>query len=128
MREAAKRACANGGRITSLSSGVVGLYQSTYGVYAATKAGVEAMTHVLANEMRGRGITVNAVTNHLRVFRRRHGGTAGRVSILASSSAHSAGLSVESNASRPQQALGLAYRSEAAQGVPVFPDHLPRQS
>jgi 3-oxoacyl-[acyl-carrier protein] reductase len=44
-----------------LSSSVVGLYQPGYGVYAATKAGVEAMTHVLATELRGRSITVNAV-------------------------------------------------------------------
>jgi 3-oxoacyl-[acyl-carrier protein] reductase len=60
MREAAKR-LRSGGRIISFSSSVVGLYQPTYGIYAATKAGVEAMTHVLANEMRGRDITVNAV-------------------------------------------------------------------
>src|SRR6202522_251619 len=60
MREAAKR-LRSGGRIISFSSSVVGLYQPTYGVYAATKGGVEAMTHVLANEMRGRNITVNAV-------------------------------------------------------------------
>lgn len=60
MREASKR-LRNGGRIISFSSSVVGLYQPTYGVYAATKAGVEAMTHVLAKEMRGRNITVNAV-------------------------------------------------------------------
>jgi len=60
MREASKR-LRNGGRIFSFSSSVVGLYQPTYGIYAATKAGVEAMTHVLANEMRGRNITVNAV-------------------------------------------------------------------
>ena len=60
MREAARR-LRNGGRIISFSSSVVGLYQPTYGVYAATKGGVEAMTHVLANEMRGRNITVNAV-------------------------------------------------------------------
>ena len=39
----------------------VGLYQPTYGVYAATKAGVEALTHILAKELGGRGITVNAV-------------------------------------------------------------------
>jgi 3-oxoacyl-[acyl-carrier protein] reductase len=32
-----------------------------YAVYAATKAAVEAMTGVLARELRGRGITVNAV-------------------------------------------------------------------
>jgi len=60
MREASKR-LRSGGRIISFSSSVVGLYQPTYGVYAATKAGVEAMTQVLANEMRGRNITVNAV-------------------------------------------------------------------
>lgn len=60
MREAAKR-IRSGGRIISFSSSVVGLYQPTYGVYAATKGGVEAMTHVLANEMRGRNITVNVV-------------------------------------------------------------------
>ena len=60
MREAARR-LRNGGRIISFSSSVVGLYQPTYGVYAATKGGVEAMTHVLANEMRGRNITVNVV-------------------------------------------------------------------
>jgi 3-oxoacyl-[acyl-carrier protein] reductase len=60
MREAARR-LRKGGRIISFSSSVVGLYQPTYGVYAATKAAVEAMTHVLANEMRGRGITVNVV-------------------------------------------------------------------
>jgi 3-oxoacyl-[acyl-carrier protein] reductase len=60
MREAAKR-LRSGGRIISFSSSVVGLYQPSYGVYAATKGGVEAMTHVLANELRGRNITVNAV-------------------------------------------------------------------
>ena len=60
LREAARRLRA-GGRIINFSSSVVGLYQPTYGVYAATKAAVEAMTHVLANEMRGRNITVNAV-------------------------------------------------------------------
>jgi len=60
MREAARR-LRKGGRIINLSSSVVGLYQPTYGVYAATKAGVEALTHVLAKELRGRDITVNAV-------------------------------------------------------------------
>jgi len=51
----------DGGRIINLSSSVVGLYQPTYAVYAATKAGVEAMTHVLVKELRGRNITVNVV-------------------------------------------------------------------
>ena len=60
LREAAKR-LREGGRIVNLSSSVVGLYQPTYGVYAATKAAVEAMTHVMAKELRGRNITVNAV-------------------------------------------------------------------
>jgi 3-oxoacyl-[acyl-carrier protein] reductase len=57
LREAAKRLRA-GGRIISFSSSVVGLYQPTYALYAATKAGVEAMTHVLSKELRGRNITV----------------------------------------------------------------------
>jgi len=60
LREAAKR-LRDGGRIVSLSSSVVGLYQPTYGVYAATKAAVEALTHILAKELGSRGITVNAV-------------------------------------------------------------------
>jgi 3-oxoacyl-[acyl-carrier protein] reductase len=60
LREAAKR-LREGGRIVNLSSSVVGLYQPTYAAYAATKAGVEAMTHVLSKELRGRNITVNAI-------------------------------------------------------------------
>ena len=60
MREAAKR-LRDGGRIISFSSSVVGLYQPGYGVYAGTKAAVEAMTHVLAKEVAKRGITANVV-------------------------------------------------------------------
>ena len=60
MREAARR-LRDGGRIISFSASVVGLYQPGYGVYAATKAAVEAMTHILAKELGPRGITVNAV-------------------------------------------------------------------
>jgi len=45
----------------NFSSSVVGLLQPTYGVYAATKAAVEAITSVMAKELRGRNITVNAV-------------------------------------------------------------------
>ncbi len=60
LREAARR-LRDGGRIINLSSSVVGLLQPTYAVYAATKAGVEAMTAVLAKELRGRNITVNAI-------------------------------------------------------------------
>jgi 3-oxoacyl-[acyl-carrier protein] reductase len=60
MREAATR-LRRGGRIINFSSSVVGLLQPTYGVYAGTKAAVEAMTSVLAKELRGREITVNAI-------------------------------------------------------------------
>jgi len=41
--------------------GVVGLKLETYGVYAATKAAVEALTGILSKELRGRSITVNAI-------------------------------------------------------------------
>lgn len=60
LREAARR-LRPGGRIINFSSSVVGLLQPTYAVYAATKAGVEAITSVLAKELCGRNITVNAV-------------------------------------------------------------------
>ena len=60
MREAARRV-RGGGRIINFSSSVVALLQPTYGAYAATKAGVEALTSILAKELRGRNITVNAI-------------------------------------------------------------------
>lgn len=60
LREAAKR-LREGGRIINFSTSVVGLKLETYGVYAATKAAVETLTAIIAKEMRGRDITVNAV-------------------------------------------------------------------
>ena len=60
MREAAKR-LRSGGRIINFSTTVVGLKLETYGVYVATKAAVEGLTGILAKELRGRNITVNAV-------------------------------------------------------------------
>src|SRR6202044_4291089 len=60
LREAARR-LRDGGRIVNFSSTATGLLQPTYGVYAATKAAVEAMTSILAKELRGRNITVNAI-------------------------------------------------------------------
>jgi 3-oxoacyl-[acyl-carrier protein] reductase len=60
LREAAARLRA-GGRIVNFSSSVVGLLQPSYAAYAATKAGVEAITSILAKELRGRNITVNAI-------------------------------------------------------------------
>lgn len=60
LREAARR-LRDGGRIVSLSTSVVGTRLETYGIYAATKAAVETLTAILAKELRGRRITVNAV-------------------------------------------------------------------
>lgn len=59
-REAAKRV-RDGGRIVNLSTSVIGTRLPTYGVYVASKAAVESLTQVLAQEMRGRAIRVNAV-------------------------------------------------------------------
>lgn len=50
-----------GGRIIALSSSVIAKSFPGYGPYIASKAGVEGLVPVLANELRGRGITVNAV-------------------------------------------------------------------
>lgn len=60
LREAAQRLRV-GGRIINMSTSQVALLHPSYGIYAAAKAGVEAMTHVLSKELRGRYITVNAV-------------------------------------------------------------------
>ncbi|MDQ7994348.1 MAG: SDR family oxidoreductase [Luteibacter sp.] len=60
MREAATR-LREGGRIVNFSSSVVALLQPGYAAYAATKAAIEATTMVLARELRGRYITVNAI-------------------------------------------------------------------
>lgn len=60
MREAARR-LREGGRIISFSSSVVGLYQPTYAAYAATKAGIEAMSHILSKELGSKKINVNVI-------------------------------------------------------------------
>src|SRR3989442_11291890 len=52
----------DGGRIMAFSSSVLAKSFPTYGAYIASKAGVEGLVHVLANELRGRNITVNAIT------------------------------------------------------------------
>lgn len=51
----------SGGRIIAFSSSVIAKSFPTYGPYIASKAGVEGLVHVLANELRGKNITVNAV-------------------------------------------------------------------
>jgi len=57
----AARHVSSGGRIIALSSSVIAMSFPTYGPYIASKAGVEGLVRVLANELRGRNITVNAV-------------------------------------------------------------------
>jgi 3-oxoacyl-[acyl-carrier protein] reductase len=52
---------AAGGRIVALSSSVIAKSLPGYGAYIASKAGVEGLVQVLAQEMRGRAINVNAI-------------------------------------------------------------------
>jgi len=60
MREAARR-LRHGGRIINFSTSVIGLALPGYAVYAATKSAIETMTNILAKELRGKNISVNAV-------------------------------------------------------------------
>jgi 3-oxoacyl-[acyl-carrier protein] reductase len=57
----AARRVRNGGAIINFSSSVVKIALPTYTGYAATKGAVDAITLILARELRGRDITVNAV-------------------------------------------------------------------
>ena len=59
-REAARRLRDNGAFV-GVSTSVVGTQLPTYAAYTATKGAVEATTMIFARELRGRGITVNAV-------------------------------------------------------------------
>ena len=60
LREAAKR-LRDGGRIVNFSTSATHLQLPGYATYCATKAAVEVFTSILAKELRGRSITVNAV-------------------------------------------------------------------
>jgi 3-oxoacyl-[acyl-carrier protein] reductase len=51
----------SGGAIINFSTSVTRLQIPGYGAYAASKGAVEALTLILARELRGRDITVNAV-------------------------------------------------------------------
>jgi 3-oxoacyl-[acyl-carrier protein] reductase len=59
-QQAAKRV-RSGGAFIAFSTSVVGLSLPTYGPYVASKAAVEGIILILARELRGRDITVNAV-------------------------------------------------------------------
>ncbi|MEW5538841.1 SDR family oxidoreductase [Streptomyces cyaneofuscatus] len=59
-QQAARRVRA-GGAVINFSSSVLALALPGYTAYAATKGAVEAMTLILARELRGRDVTVNAV-------------------------------------------------------------------
>ncbi|WP_377703775.1 SDR family oxidoreductase [Pseudoduganella sp. UC29_71] len=60
LREAATR-LEQGGRIVNFSTSIVGLGLPGYAAYGATKAAVEVMTNIMAKELRGKNISVNAV-------------------------------------------------------------------
>jgi 3-oxoacyl-[acyl-carrier protein] reductase len=57
----AVRRLRDGGALVNFSSSVIGLAFPTYSAYVASKGAVEAMTLVLAREVRGRDVTVNTV-------------------------------------------------------------------
>jgi len=61
VAQQAARRLRDGGSLLTFSTSVIGLALPTYGAYAATKGAVEALTLILARELRGRNITVNAV-------------------------------------------------------------------
>ena len=57
----AARRLREGGAIINFSTSVTRLQIPGYGAYAASKGAVEAITLILARELRGRDVTVNAV-------------------------------------------------------------------
>lgn len=57
----AVRRVRSGGAIVNISSSLTKLARPAYSAYSATKGGVEAITLILARELRGRDITVNTV-------------------------------------------------------------------
>lgn len=61
VAQQAARRLRPGGALVTFSTSVSRLQQPTYSAYAATKGAVESMTLILARELRGRDVTVNAV-------------------------------------------------------------------
>jgi 3-oxoacyl-[acyl-carrier protein] reductase len=60
LREAGARLQA-GGRIVNFSTSVIGLALPGYAVYGATKSAVETFTNIMAKELRGKNIRINAI-------------------------------------------------------------------
>ena len=60
LRQAARR-LRNGGRIVNFSTSAVGLAMPGYAIYSGAKIAVEIFTNIMAKELRGRNITVNAI-------------------------------------------------------------------
>lgn len=88
VNQQAARLLQSGGAIVNFSSVAVGLPTPTYAAYAASKAAVEAITRVLACELRGREITVNAVAPGLERSST-YADTANVVAFLVSKAGHS---------------------------------------
>lgn len=61
VAQQAARRVRRGGAIVNFSSSVTRLQQPGYSAYGASKGAVESMTMILARELRGRDVTVNAV-------------------------------------------------------------------
>jgi len=61
VAQQAARRLRPGGAIVNFSTSVVDLQFPAYGAYAASKGAVEALTLILARELRGRDVTVNSV-------------------------------------------------------------------
>ena len=61
VSQQAARRVRSGGAIINFSTSVTRTQFATYGAYVASKAAVESITLILARELRGRDITVNAV-------------------------------------------------------------------
>ncbi|PNG95933.1 Short-chain type dehydrogenase/reductase [Streptomyces malaysiensis] len=61
VAQQAARRLRPGGALITFSSSIVAQATPTYGPYAASKGAVDALTMILARELRGRDITVNAV-------------------------------------------------------------------
>ena len=60
LRQAARR-LRDGGHIVNFSTSAVGLAMPGYAIYSGSKIAVEVFTNIMAKELRGRNITVNAI-------------------------------------------------------------------